>query len=255
MKINQVAAQLYTARKHTQTPSDLADCLKKLRTIGYEVVQVSSLGPIEPKELVKIASDAGVVICSLHDNSDEILNDPQKVADRLSELGVDTTVYAHPDGIDVSVPANVESLVKRLEHSGRVLHEAGKVLCYHNHSLEFIRHNDKQLVLEYIFDKIDPKYLQSEIDTYWVQHGGCDPVDWMLRLKNRAPIMHLKDYASAKGQPVICEIGRGNLNFKKIIAAAESSGCKWFAVEQDFPEDAFESLKISFDYIKENLVS
>ncbi|MEO6846455.1 MAG: sugar phosphate isomerase/epimerase [Chthoniobacterales bacterium] len=258
MKINQVAAQLYTARKYTQTLDGLADVLKKIRAIGYEAVQVSATCPFEPEDLLRFAKDADITICSLHDKSKEILDDPERIAQRLVALGnVETTVYAHPDGIDVSNPPELEELVKRLDHAGQVVHNAGRILCYHNHSLEFTRHgNSGKLVLEYIFDKIDPKYLQAELDTYWVQHGGCDIIDWIKRMNNRLPILHIKDYASYKGQPVICEIGSGNLNWRKIIDAAEESGCKWFAVEQDFPPvDALESLKISFDYISKNLIS
>ena len=52
------------------------------------------------------------------------------------------------------------------------------------------------------------------------------------------------------------EIGYGNLDFKAIVAAAEASGCEWFIVEQDScPGDPFDSAKLSFDYIKANLVA
>jgi sugar phosphate isomerase/epimerase len=51
------------------------------------------------------------------------------------------------------------------------------------------------------------------------------------------------------------EIGNGNLNWPAIIQAAEKSGCEWFIVEQDIcPGDPFESIKISYDYIKANLI-
>jgi len=40
------------------------------------------------------------------------------------------------------------------------------------------------------------------------------------------------------------------------IAAAKASGCEWFIVEQDScPGDPFDSAKLSFDYIKANLVA
>ena len=50
MKINQVAAQLYTVRDFAKTPADIATTLKKIRAIGYEAVQVSGVGPIAPAE-------------------------------------------------------------------------------------------------------------------------------------------------------------------------------------------------------------
>ncbi|RKX34780.1 MAG: sugar phosphate isomerase/epimerase, partial [Verrucomicrobia bacterium] len=44
MKINQVAAQLYTLRDHIKTPADIAASMKKVREIGYTAVQVSGMG-------------------------------------------------------------------------------------------------------------------------------------------------------------------------------------------------------------------
>jgi sugar phosphate isomerase/epimerase len=97
----------------------------------------------------------------------------------------------------------------------------------------------------------------AELDTYWVHFGGGDCVDWCRKLAGRLPFIHLKDYAITKARtPVYCEIGQGTLPFARIIAEAEQSGCRWFIVEQDTcPRDPFESLKISCDYLKTNLVS
>ena len=48
------------------------------------------------------------------------------------------------------------------------------------------------------------------------------------------------------------EIGRGNLNWDDIIDACETSGVKYAFVEQDVcRRNPFESLKISYDYLKE----
>ena len=79
---------------------------------------------------------------------------------------------------------------------------------------------------------------------------------WCESLKGRLPLLHMKDYQfKADNSPIYCEVGSGNLNFKKIIAAAEASGCEWFIVEQDTcPGDPFDSVKKSFDYIKAHLV-
>ena len=86
--------------------------------------------------------------------------------------------------------------------------------------------------------------------------SALHPAEWCTRLKNRLPLLHLKDYAvDATGKPYFAEIGQGNLDFKAIIAAAEASGCEWFIVEQDVcPGNPFGSLKLSIDYIKARLV-
>ena len=130
------------------------------------------------------------------------------------------------------------------------MHEAGRVLTYHNHATELM-HLGEQTVLDYLYQQTDPRHLQGEIDTYWIQYAGSDPVAWCQKLSGRLPLLHLKDYQiTAKNLPDFAEIGYGNLNWKAIIAAAETSGCEWFIVEQDAcPGDPFDSAKKSFDYI------
>jgi sugar phosphate isomerase/epimerase len=97
----------------------------------------------------------------------------------------------------------------------------------------------------------------AELDTFWVQRGGGDVVDWVRRMKDRLPFIHLKDFkVDASGEISVCEIGAGTLPFARIIAEAEAGGCDWFIVEQDScPGDPFVSIRQSFDYIKANLAS
>ena len=255
MKLNQVAAQLYTIREFIKTPADIAASMKKIREIGYTSVQVSGMGPIDEAELVEILDGEGLTCCATHENGDIIRKTPEVVVDRLKKLGCKYTAYPYPAGVEFSNPEHVRSLAADLDKAGAVLREAGLVLGYHNHAIEFLRVGGKTL-LETIYDTTDPKNLVGEIDTYWVQYGGGDPVDWCERLAGRLPFIHLKDYGYLpENKPVFAEIGYGNLDFKRIVAAAETAGCEWFIVEQDTcPGDPFASLKKSYDYIAANLV-
>jgi len=256
MKTNQIAAQLYTVRDSLKTPAGIAQTLKKIRAIGYQAVQLSGLGPISELDLVALLQGEGLTCCATHEDSNLILNEPQRVVDHLGKLGCRITAYAWPAGIKFDTLADVKSFAARLNAAGKVLHGAGQVLCYHNHHIEFRRVAGKT-VLEILFEETDPRYLQGEPDTYWVQNGGGDPVEWCERLKNRLPILHMKDYTvNAENKPTFAEIGNGNLNWKRIIAAAEKAGCEWFCIEQDTcPGDPFDSLKQSFDFTKRNLCS
>ena len=251
MKASQLAAQLYSVRDHLKTPADIATSLQKIRAIGYQAVQVSGMGPIPEADLVKICRDNGLTICATHEPSDKILTDPQAIVDRLQKLNCRITAYPYPGGVKFDTVASVKELCRRLNAAGKVLHDAGQILCYHNHHTEFQRVGGKP-VLEIIYAETDPRYLQGEPDTYWVQYGGGDPVAWCERLSGRLPIIHLKDYTVQPDNKVnYTEIGNGNLNWKKIIAAADAAGCQWFAVEQDeCPGDPFESLRQSCAYLQ-----
>lgn len=252
MRVDQIAAQLYTLRDFARTPAEIAQTLRRVREIGYRAVQVSGIGPIAEDELVKMLDGEGLVCAATHEPADVILNSPEKIVERLSKLNCRITAYPYPSGVTLDSLDDVKSLAAKLNAAGKVFHDAGMILAYHNHHVEF-RRFDGKLMLDVLYSETDPKYLQGEIDTYWVQNGGGDPVQWCERLKGRLPIIHLKDYVvNAAGAPSMAEIGYGNLDWSRIIPAAEASGCGWFAVEQDLCEvDPFLSMKMSFEYLRD----
>jgi sugar phosphate isomerase/epimerase len=255
MKLSQVAAQLYTVREFVKDAAGLAESARKLRRIGYQAVQASAVGPIPEEEILNILSGEGLTVCATHEPGEMIRNHPEKVVERLRKLKCRYTAYPYPAGVDFASAESVASLVADLEGAGAALRAAGMTLTYHNHAHEFYRINGTT-VLDSIYARTSPENLAAEIDTYWVQAGGADPVAWCKKLAGRLPLLHMKDYAvGPDGKPRFAEIGSGNLDFKSIIAAAEQSGCEWFIIEQDTcPGDPFESLKSSFDYVVANLV-
>lgn len=256
MQIEQVAAQTYTIREYLKTPAAIAKSLKRLRRIGYQAVQLSGLGPIATSELAKIVEDEGLVCCATHENGTTILENPRAVAEKLNMLRCSYTAYPFPAGVDLSSPRGVRGFTKSLEASGRALYEEGKLLAYHNHQVEFVRQRGAT-ILDAIFAGTDPRYLQAEIDTYWVQYGGGNVESWCRKLSGRLPLLHMKDYAIGEGgAPRFAPVGSGNLEWQSIVAAAERAGCQWFIVEQDGDwqdNDPFKSLKMSFRWIRDNL--
>lgn len=256
MKINQVACQLYTLRDHLKTPADIASTLKRVREIGYQAVQVSGMGPIPEEDLNAILAAEGLTCCATHEPSDVIRKEPEVAIERLKKLNCTLTAYPYPGGVDMADVSSMNSLIADLNRAGELMAAEGITLTYHNHGIEFVK-TDGITALDRIYDNTDPKFLQGEPDTYWIHYGGGDNVKWCKKLAGRLPMMHLKDYCfTTENQPTFCEIGAGTLDFKAIIAAAESGGCQWFIVEQDTcPVDPFASIQQSFDYIAANLCS
>ncbi len=256
MKLAQVAVQLYTVREFLQIPAQVIASLYKLKEIGYQSVQLSagSLAGFSEMEIQGVLSEVGLICCSTHEPGEMILNSPEKVAQRLQRLGCRYTAYPMPKNIQLDSQENIYNLAEKLNHAGRILYESGITLAYHNHALEFRQYNG-QTMLEIIYNRTDSRYVQAEIDTYWVQFGGNNPVEWCRRLAGRLPLLHLKDYMiTSEHTPTYAEIGSGNLDFKAIIQAADKAGCRWYIVEQDTcPGDPFDSLAHSLNYIQENL--
>jgi sugar phosphate isomerase/epimerase len=250
--VTRIAAQLSTTRDHCRTPSEFAASMAKVRAAGYTAVQVSGVGPMDLGEMSRILSGEGLACAATHEPAERILAEPGAVADKLNALGCDQTAYPYPAGRDFGSLESVLGFCRELNAAGKVLFERGITLSYHNHAFEFQRAGGK-LVLEIIMAETDPRWLAMEIDTYWVQAGGGDPVDWCRRSRGRMPCLHLKDYGiNAQGKPVFEEIGDGNLDWKAILAAADEVGVLWYIVEQDSDweqGDPFLSLARSYRFL------
>jgi sugar phosphate isomerase/epimerase len=252
MQRSQIALQLYTLRDHCRSRDAFVETCRRVAEIGYQAVQVSGIDRaiLPEREIAAVCRDHALTICASHEAADEILARPADVVRRLRDLGCTMTAYPYPKDIDFASEAGVAKLIAQLEAAGRVLADAGMVLAYHNHQIEFRRLNGT-LLLERIFAETSPQHLAAELDTYWVQFGGGDPASWCRRLTHRLPLLHLKDFRiNAENQIEFAEVGSGNLNFPEIIGAAEAAGCQWFIVEQDrCPGDPFVSIAQSFQYL------
>jgi sugar phosphate isomerase/epimerase len=242
-----LAAQLYTLRDFTQTASDFASSMRKVRQMGYTAVQVSGIGPLAPAEVKAIVDDNGLTVCITHIGFERLTNDlPAVIAEHQLWRCKHVAVGSMPGSYRDDGEAGYRRFAQDAAAIGRRLREAGLTFSYHNHSFEFVRFGART-GLDVIYDESDPRDLQAEIDTYWVQHGGGDPAQWIRKLKGRMPVVHLKDMVVLNGQQTMAEVGEGNLNWPAILDACREAGVEWYAIEQDVCQrDPFESLAISY---------
>jgi sugar phosphate isomerase/epimerase len=249
MATSQLAAQLYTVRDFTKTPADISRTMKRIKQLGYDAAQCSGLGPIDPQELKKIADGEGLTICATHTDYGRMRDEPQAVIDEHQLWGCK---HAAIGGLPQEY-RNAEGFARFAKEASEVakrLAEGGLIFSYHNHSFELEKFEGRT-GLEILYEESNPKYFNSEIDTYWIQHGGGDPAEWIRKLKGRAHLVHLKDMAMQGHTQLFVEVGEGNLNWPAILDACKEVGVEWYIVEQDkCQRDAFESLGISLTNLK-----
>ena len=145
----------------------------------------------------------------------------------------------------------VKELAAQLNAAGEKFAAAGLILSYHNHAIELKRFGDKT-ALDILYDETDPKHLEAELDLYWVQRGGANPVTWIKKLAGRQTVVHMKDYGVTNEEKggIFVEVGNGNLEWDTLIPLLDETGTKWFAVEQDrCPGDEFDSVTQSFNFL------
>jgi sugar phosphate isomerase/epimerase len=249
-----LAAQLYTVRRSIQTEDGLAESLSKIRQIGYKAIQVSGIGPISNEVVKQIADDNGLTICITHISYDQLWHHIEAVIEQHLLWQCKNVAIGSLPGEFRENEDGYRRFAAEASQVGEKLAKHGLTFSYHNHSFEFVRFGSRT-GLDIIFEESDPRYLQAELDTYWIQHGGGSPASWICKVKNRMPVVHLKDMAVVPDawnvQQVMAEVGEGNLDWPEILSACKQTGVEWYAVEQDTtPGDPFNSLAISFRNLK-----
>ena len=249
----EIGAQFYTLREHCTNLEDFALSLKRVADIGYKVVQISGACDFEPEWLDEQLKLNGLKCVLTHYSPKELKESTEEVVKRhnifcCKNIGIGCV----PDGFDEKA---FDSFTKEYKECAKTIKELGSQLFYHNHHFEFARGKDGQLFLDKLLNAFDENELQITLDTYWVQYGGADVCDVIDKLKGRLTCVHLKDLAIVDTEQRMAPIGRGNLNFKKILKHLEAAGCKYALVEQDFcyGEDPFDCLKESYDYLRKLL--
>jgi sugar phosphate isomerase/epimerase len=239
-----IAAELYTIREHLGEPNSVAVALRRVREMGYDGVELAGLGPIQPVHLAELLLETGLVACSAHVSWERLRTETDATIE-------DCRAWRCNHVAVPGLPAEYRSAEGYERFAGEAsgvagkLREAGIRLGYHNHAYELQRYG-RESGLEIIYRASDPSLLDGQIDTYWIQYGGGSPAGWIRRLGGRIPTVHLKDMDVLDGEPVMAELGEGNLDWADVLAACREAGVQWLIVEQDVcRRDPFESLAIS----------
>lgn len=215
------------------------ESLRKLAEAGFDAVELYLSPNLPSPEVMKQLCDrCGLAICGLHDI--HVLDNPQAALEAAEIVGSNGVTYPYPAGRDLSDFAQVEKLAADLNAAGAFFAQHGKTLTYHNHHLEFMRSGGAP-VLEQLLEKTDPRFVQFQLDIYWVQYGGGDPLDWCRKLGDRLAQLHVRDYTvGADGVPRTCTVGQGNLDIPAILSS--SRGARLILEQEHYLGDPFDEL-------------
>jgi sugar phosphate isomerase/epimerase len=252
--------QLYMVLKAYQ--DDPNGTLKTLKSIGY--TEIEAIITSTAKTLRDQLNEAGLRCPSMH--FDSLGFEPGIEAAHV--LGTQYIVSSMLPSImqkelaaqGKSAPEPTYSLdeAKRTaEYANRLgekAKQAGLQYAYHNHHLEFTDVGGGQTFYDVLLKETDHKLVQFELDCGWVHAGGKNPADYFKANPGRIPLMHAKDFlaGNAKDYPG-AELGRGTLDYKPIMAAADTSGLKHCFVEQEGPFSRMSQLdaaRVDYAYLR-----
>lgn len=135
---------------------------------------------------------------------------------------------------------DADRAIKIFNEAGKVLKENGLTFCYHPHGYEFQPYQDGTL-LDYIIQQTNPEDVSFEMDIFWVQFGGGDPVALLKKYGNRWKLLHLKDMQKGIQKDLTggtnveynVPLGTGQLDMVGILKEARKIGVAHYFIEDE----------------------
>ena len=227
-----VGLELYSVREALD--KDPEGTVRAVAKMGYDCVEF--YGPYfswteaQTKQMRKVMDDAGIRCYSTHNDEPNLLPENiNRARDMNAILGSRYLICAHadPKGDD-----GWKAIADELNAAAETLEPSGIKAGYHNHQPEFTRTNG-QRPMEILAKNTKPS-VALQLDVGTCLEMGSDPVAWIRQNPGRIRSMHCKDWSPdpAKGYKVL--FGEGDVDWKNIFAAAESTGgIEYYLIEQE----------------------
>ncbi len=252
---------LYTVRN--EMGKDAKATLKQVADLGYKYIEAvdykdGKFYGMTPDEFKSYLKSLGLQPISVHmgsmtlDNADKLVADVKAAGFKYFVAPVPPMgmFKFDPKTRSLGMEGTVEKLADILNTIAKKAHAAGLEFLYHNHDFELKPNKDGIVVLDYLLEHLDPKYVNFQMDLYWVTKAGADPVAYFQRYPGRFKVWHVKDM-DTEGR--FAPVGKGTIDFKRILDNKKLSGMKYYIVEQDMTFDGLqpmEAIKISKEGLK-----
>lgn len=175
------------------------------------------------------------------------------------ELGAQYVVcYWIPHNGDDFTFSDMQKAVSVFNSAGKTLSENGLSFCYHPHGYEFRSYQEGVGTLfEYMMDNTNPKYVNYQMDVFWIKNPGQDPVALLKKYPTRWKMLHLKDRRhgtpdNLNGRQDVetnVVLGTGDVGIAAVMDAALEIGIKHYFIE-DESSRALEQVPLSIEYLK-----
>src|SRR5688500_11837228 len=187
----EIGLQLYSLRNEFKT--DVPGTLALIKKWNIRKIEGGGTYGLSVDAYKKLLADNNLEMVSYGASFEELASNPQKIAENAKAFGSKYIMCAwvpHKQG-----GFTVDEMNKAIDvfnAAGKVLYENGLKFVYHPHGYEF-RPYGKGTQFDYMVKKTDPRYVNFEMDVFWVKHPGQDPVALLKKYPKRFLMLHLKD--------------------------------------------------------------
>lgn len=267
-----VAVQVYSVRDSAE--ANLADTLRKIKEMGYDGVEFAGLYGYSPEYIRGLVDALELIPVSAHIPLDEMIADPDKTFAAYQTIGVKFGAVPYVPAERRPGAEKFFETIDLIAKLGETAKKYGITLLYHNHDFEF-KKVDGEYGLDILYKRVPKEFLETELDTCWVNVGGEVPAEFIKKYSGRTPVVHLKDFYMTGALPKhlyaligidegevnddepstfeFRPVGHGMQDMPSILAATEEAGAQYVVVEQDEPSmglTRMESIKTSREYLR-----
>ena len=247
-----IGLQLYTVRDQLQ--ADFEGTLARIAQIGYKNMEFAGYYNRTPEQVRATLDKLNLVSTSSHIGAPLLRQDAAGQIKAAKTIGQDyITIPSYQFGKDL---AGWRKGVAEFNQWGAMCRDAGLKLAYHNHNFEFAP-LEGTTGYEILQNEVDPKLVDFELDLYWANFAGQDPLALFARHPGRFAMWHVKDMVVTDDKKGMSPVGKGMIDFKSYFAHAQQSGLKHFFVEHDsasqYPGGSLASIEASYQYLHQLL--
>jgi sugar phosphate isomerase/epimerase len=256
-----IGLQLYTIGD--ALGRDFEGTLSAVAAMGYRAVEGNlSLRGHDAKALKSIYDGLGLAWRSAHCGGDELRGGLDKTIETAHAVGLAYLVCPFP-----LIPNTIGDVIKGItlddwkanaelfNRLGERMRAAGITFAYHNHNIDFRQYGGVS-GYDTLIAGTDPGLVKLELDCGWMVSAGVDPVDYFGRYPDRYVMLHLKDLArdhipNTDLKMASATLGRGIVDWPRLLAAAERTSVNALYVEQEPPyvPSSLGAVRDSFDYL------
>lgn len=250
------ALQTFTVRKFLKSPAAIESGFARIRETGLGAVELAyvDLKPALIDAVERACKENDITVGSSQITFDFLDRKRDWVLQFHQQLDCGlTSVSVLPFRVIHGKRDHMLRFAEKLEALGAYYRDRGLQLCFHHHDYEF-RHYGEDVGLDLLLANTSADNVGLELDTYWVARGGRSPQDMIRDQGGRVKVVHLRDFRSRwkrfELKPEDCELGSGNLDFRRIVDSCVESGVHYMAIEQA-TDTPFESVGQSVKHLRE----
>ena len=250
--ISDVGLQLYSVR--TLMNKSVEGTLQALSNAGYTLAETAGLYNMKPAELRTLLDRYGIRTTSGHYPLAMAEANPDELWATAQALGQEYVVIPYLDAPQRDTRDKYVALADRFNRLGEKARTAGLKLAYHNHNFEFETMGGTTPMLDILIERTDPALVAFEVDTYWVNKAGVDPVAFVDRHRARIQMIHVKDSSPAPEKKMM-DVGQGVIDYATMFARARGGPLRYAFVEHDEPAEPLASVTRSHAYLAKLLAA